>query len=158
MSIYWRINHLYQREPKNEGSRYMEMKLRLLQSKFDIFHKLAHCHRCSVGIYRHLQCKGLQSSVKCCVFNTWTLTKMQCNLRFFDTDGIIVHFTVGKIVPYNKISLRYSKLGVYLSCVLTANKATFTRMRFPIETVSINLETASNTTLCEPANFAPDRL
>ena len=61
---------------------------------------------------------------------------MQCKLRFFDTDGIIVNFTVGKIVPYNKILLRYSKLGVYLSCVLTANKAAFTRTRFPIETVS----------------------
>ena len=30
---------------------------------------------------------------------------------------------LGKIVPYNKISLRYLKLGVYLSCVLTANKS-----------------------------------
>ena len=29
---------------------------------------------------------------------------------------------LGKIVPYNKISLRDLKLGVYLSCVLTANK------------------------------------
>ena len=28
-----------------------------------------------------------------------------------------------KIVPYNKISLRYLKLGVYLSCVLTAKKS-----------------------------------
>ena len=31
---------------------------------------------------------------------------------------------LGKIVPYNNIiSLRYLKLGVYLSCVLTANKS-----------------------------------
>lgn len=44
-------------------------------------------------------------------------------MRFFDTDGITVNFTVGKIVPYNKISLRYLKLGVYLSCVLMANKS-----------------------------------
>ena len=30
---------------------------------------------------------------------------------------------LGKIVPYNKILLRYLKLGVYLSCVFTANKS-----------------------------------
>ena len=62
-------------------------------------------------------------------FTTRLGTTLRTSLRFRELMADLENWMslfrdkLGKIVPYNKISLRYLKLGVYLFCVLTANKS-----------------------------------